>query len=280
MRRQVLSSKRKKIIAAITLVIVCGTLLFGVLFVGEKFGWGDLAPQTKVSYADNSLPDEYLKTDWSGDWIWCENSKIAQWVIFRKDVECPEQPEKSYLDIAADTHYWLWVNGELVVFEGNAKRGASPDDGYYDHIETNAFVQGKNSVAILVNYLGDSGYSHIDSGHGGLRLDGAAGDVRFCSDESFVAKEYSAYKYRWYDTINNLNFRLSERTSNIFGKDLEEFWLPQTDCSTWNNAVVLKGTDAESFGDTYQNILPQKFFAEIRPFENFSDYEGKYFSKK
>ena len=37
--------------------------------------------------------------------------------------------------IAADTKYWLYVNGELVLFEGGLKRGPAPGAGFYDSVD-------------------------------------------------------------------------------------------------------------------------------------------------
>ena len=37
--------------------------------------------------------------------------------------------------IACDSKYWLWINGDLVVFEGQLKRGPTPSDTYFDEID-------------------------------------------------------------------------------------------------------------------------------------------------
>lgn len=40
--------------------------------------------------------------------------------------------------VAADTKYWLYVNGKLLVIEGGLKRGPTPTGGYYDVVDLGA----------------------------------------------------------------------------------------------------------------------------------------------
>ena len=60
------------------------------------------------------------------------------------------------LRVAADTKFWLWVNGKPVAWEGGLKRGPSPQAGYYDVIDlsTAPWGAGPSTVAVLVLYLG------------------------------------------------------------------------------------------------------------------------------
>ena len=57
------------------------------------------------------------------------------WVAFRKDVKLDSVPKSVKVKIGADSKYWLWINGELAVFEGGLKRGPNPTDTYYDEID-------------------------------------------------------------------------------------------------------------------------------------------------
>jgi hypothetical protein len=64
---------------------------------------------------------------------------------------------KSSAVIAVDTKYWLYVNGELVIWEGGLKRGPTPTSGYYDRIDIpNRLLNftGRNSIAVFALYLG------------------------------------------------------------------------------------------------------------------------------
>ena len=50
------------------------------------------------------------------------------WIAFRKEVYLKSVPDTLFAQIAADSKYWLWINGDLVVFEGGLKRGPNPKD--------------------------------------------------------------------------------------------------------------------------------------------------------
>ena len=57
------------------------------------------------------------------------------WINFRKDINLRIVPEKVIAKIACDPKYWLWINGEMIVFEGQLKRGPNPNDTYYDELD-------------------------------------------------------------------------------------------------------------------------------------------------
>ena len=54
------------------------------------------------------------------------------WLCFRTTFNLDQAPSHSELRIAADSTYWLWVNGNLQVREGGLKRGPNPQDTYCD----------------------------------------------------------------------------------------------------------------------------------------------------
>ncbi|MCR5433216.1 MAG: hypothetical protein K6F20_02340 [Bacteroidaceae bacterium] len=60
-----------------------------------------------------------------GDASWIstrmDDGKPNQWVCFRKRIVCRSVDPSSKMHIAADSKYWLWVNGRLMVFEGGRK---------------------------------------------------------------------------------------------------------------------------------------------------------------
>ena len=88
----------------------------------------------------------------------------GSWFCFRNTIEIPATPKDIKLSIAADSKYWLWINGELQVREGGLKRGPNPKDTYYDVLTAlPALKKGKNSIAILVWYFGKDGFSHRNS---------------------------------------------------------------------------------------------------------------------
>ena len=94
---------------------------------------------------------------------------VNTWIAFRHDLDVKRLPPKASVRIAADTKYWLWVNGELAVFEGGLKRGPNPNDTYYDEVEIAPYLKkGENKIAILLWHFGKSGFSHMSSGRSGL----------------------------------------------------------------------------------------------------------------
>ena len=91
------------------------------------------------------------------------------WLIYRKDVKLDAVPTEMFADIAADTKYWLWINGEPVVFEGGLKRGPAPNSIYFDRVDIAPYLKaGDNTIAVLVWHFGKNGFSHVDSGSAGL----------------------------------------------------------------------------------------------------------------
>lgn len=129
---------------------------------------------------------------WRGQWIWSAADGPANtWMCFRKSLGLARRPKTAVARIAADTKYWLWVNGDLVVREGGLKRGPTPEDTYYDVIDLASFLRrGENVVAVLVWYWGKHGFSHKDSGRGGLVFDS---DV-LVSDGTWRCREHPAFK--------------------------------------------------------------------------------------
>ena len=119
-----------------------------------------------------------------------------QWLAFRRDVTVDRLPRRAVAVIAADSKYWLWVNGrssecrpclhevcrvvtdedevngQMVVFEGSLKRGPNPSDAYYDTVDLAPFLQrGENKIALLLWYFGKDGFSHKGSGRPQLFFD-------------------------------------------------------------------------------------------------------------
>ena len=83
------------------------------------------------------------------------NSATNTWLIYRKTVHIDNIPRSLIANIAADSKYWLWINGQMVVFEGGLKRTPSPYDTYYDPVEIAPFLQiGENTIAVLVRHFG------------------------------------------------------------------------------------------------------------------------------
>ena len=97
------------------------------------------------------------KSDWKASWIVPSGctSETNSWVVYRKVVNINQVPKTLLANIATDSKYWLWINGEMVVFEGGLKRGPSLGDTYYDEVEIAPFLkQGEWYVALCFDYCG------------------------------------------------------------------------------------------------------------------------------
>jgi alpha-L-rhamnosidase len=128
-------------------------------------------------------------------WIWqAEDGPANTWVAFRQVFDLEQIPEKAIANIATDTKYWLWINGELVLFEGGLARGPMPNGSYFDQVEIGPFLKtGTNTVAILVWYWGKTAKTHEDSGKGGLLFSADLGETVVNSDQSWKMKVHPAY---------------------------------------------------------------------------------------
>ena len=112
--------------------------------------------------------------------------EVSQWICFRKTLDIGGDVSNNTLRIAADSKYWLYVNGKLEVFEGQLKRGPNPKDTYIDYVKLKNLKKGRNTVAVLVWYYGKHGFSHRNSNVGGLYFDLAVGKKHYGSDNSWL----------------------------------------------------------------------------------------------
>jgi len=135
-------------------------------------------------------------TDFKADWVVIdelpEPIPANLWFVFRKSFDIENVPAKALARIACDSKYWLYVNGKMVVFEGQLKRGPTPQDTYFDVVDLAPSLQkGKNTVAILMWYFGKDGFSHKNSGKPGLLFDLQADGLQLLTDASWKGMIYS-----------------------------------------------------------------------------------------
>ncbi len=155
----------------------------------------------KVCSVPDSPDDAY--------WIWgADATSVNNWTAFRKTFTVDDVsalPAKVNARIAAETKYWLYVNGELVVFEGGVKRGPNKDDSYVDNVDLRPHLRdGQNTVAILAVSYGRGGYAGPYSGKAGLFVE--ADDIDLRTDATWKALKVDAYGSMSVDT----NYRLAE----------------------------------------------------------------------
>ncbi|MBR4167478.1 MAG: glycoside hydrolase [Bacteroidales bacterium] len=150
---------------------------------------------------------------WKAKWISKQyyQSETNSWLAFRKDIDIEKVPESLVARIAVDTKYWLWINGEPVVYEGGLKRGPSIGGGYYDKVEIAPYLKkGGNRISVLVWFMGKAGFSHMSSGTCALLFDARSPEVEILSDETWECSAQYGYGTASHPITN---YRLSE--SNI-----------------------------------------------------------------
>ncbi|MDO4587132.1 MAG: alpha-L-rhamnosidase C-terminal domain-containing protein [Planctomycetia bacterium] len=176
-------------------------------------------------FASNPTPigKHYQKTsDFQAHWIRAADTPVPFlpniWTAYRKTIELDAVPEKAICRIACDSKYWLYINGQNVVFEGELKRGPTPSDSYFDVVDIKPFLkEGQNCIAVLVWFFGKHGFSHVNSGQPGLLFDASTnGDngLKLLSDSSWKATIYSAVPQGI--TAPNITERNNKETPTAF----------------------------------------------------------------
>lgn len=194
----------------------------------------------------------------------------GEWQCFRREFTLLSA-KKASLKIAADTKYWLWVNGELVVREGGLKRGPNPTDSYCDEFcELPNLKVGRNTVAILVQYYGKYSFSHAPSAVPGVwfELDTRFGKV--VSDKSWKAVRYDAF---WAPADENPHgsrqYRLAGANVGYDARKEVNFAATKFDDSAWSSAVEVS-REASEWGEFVTRPIPQWRWSELREYEGRS----------
>jgi alpha-L-rhamnosidase len=198
-----------------------------------------------------------IKTDWQANWIGiAEKSPANSWICFRKDTVLKlSKNQKVTAHIACDSKYWLYVNGKMVIFEGQIKRGPTPNDSYFDEVEIGKYLKnGKNTIAVLVWYFGKDGFSHKNSGKAGLLFEADLGKTKLISDATWQGQIHPAYG----NTQKPFpNYRLPE--SNIrfdAQKDIENWFLPSFK-NNLPNVISFGKAPTNPWGSLHKRPIPQ-----------------------
>ena len=192
----------------------------------------------------------------------------GEWQCFRKEF-CLVGGKGVSLKVAADTKYWLYVNGELVVREGGLKRGPNPTDSYCDVFDEVPNLKcGRNSVAVLVQYYGRNSFSHKPSAQPGVwfEMDCAVGKV--VSDNSWKATRYDAF---WAPEDENpkgpRQYRLAGANVGYDARKAVDFASADFDDSAWNDAVEVSREAAE-WGDFVERPIPHWRWSELLDYQS------------
>lgn len=190
-------------------------------------------------------------------WIWQPGFNPANcWMRFRKQVVLDQLPAKMFTTIAADSKYWLWVNGQLITREGGLKRTPNPHDTYADTIDLRPYlVKGRNTIAALVWYWGKEGHGHNSSGHGGFYFN-TQGNPLLVSDSSWRASVHPGFDTlqtgpQPYRPLAEFNVTFDAR------KDDADWYTADFNDSAWPHAAVYGTPPVLPWGKLITRQIPQ-----------------------
>ncbi|MCR5791769.1 MAG: discoidin domain-containing protein [Lachnospiraceae bacterium] len=217
------------------------------------------AVETKTTKDGLSQENSY---DWQGKWIWTNDAREeGQWVSLRKSFDLNKVPEKVMAKIAVDSKYWLWINGEMAVFEGAVKTGPNREDMYYDNVDIGKYLkEGRNTIAVTAVYFGKNGYGFKDSGKAGFLFDADFGEgalkkgTRIVSDSTWRAIKDPAYLR----PNENPNYRIAEPNIRYdASKELKGWKENGFDDTAWAKATVLANVGESPFNGLFERPIPQ-----------------------
>ena len=231
--------------------------------------------------------------DWKAKWIWQEDDGPANaWVMFRRKVNVEEVPQRITANISADSKYWLWINGELVVFEGSVARGPSParpwkrmkemwdlppeekpSNTWYEEVDiTSHLKEGENTFAVLAWYWGRETHkgTHIDSGQGGFIFQADLNGKKLISDRSWKVKADPAYALDSGDTgkmVVQHNVKYDARN------EMGEWTLPSFSDNDWTAATEKGIPPAAPWFNLEKNYVPALVNHGLKNYENYPESE-------
>lgn len=207
------------------------------------------------------------QNDWQANWITDASSKneVNSWYSFRKDFSLKKVPQEALTQIAIDSKYWLWINGELVVFEGGLKRGPTPKDTYYDEINISKYLKkGENNISVLGWFFGKEGFSHKNSGQFGFLFQCISPGINIISDSSWKVTQNTAYE----SCPEPLpNFRLPESSIRYNAqKDIGNWQNPNYNTSHWKPAKIIGKPPMAPWNNLVLRPIPQWKDSKLKPY--------------
>ncbi len=258
-------------------------LAIAAAFISSIFSWGDasLIPFTNDYKIPETIPEYSVifteeKTDWKAKWIWDKENLTEKnvWMCFNKKVSLDKVPEELIAHISADSKYWLYINGETVVFEGSVKRGPAENSGYYDSIDIAPYLKkGENSICALVWYWdNETSYSSSSSGQGGFIFETIGEGKKIISDKTWKVKRHPAYID---SPLYPPNYRIPEYSIYFDAREDIGDWINvDFDASSWENATEYADGGEGAYGKLYPRGIPFWKDYGLKDYENSKDYEN------
>jgi len=209
-----------------------------------------------------------------GQFVWTGNTQSQnQHVVFRKQFVLENLPQRAVAHIAVDTKYWLYINGQLAVFEGGLFRESMPGSGYVDAVDLTPFLMPReNTLAVHVHYYGNEGRNSVNSGTPCFLLQCDA--LKLYSDASFscmthpayyeTGAPYPAYLYGGY----NIGFDARKNLQHLYDQE----------CSIQQFAPAVVVED-HAFGDMYERPIPLIKLQKLIKLE-YNQLDGNSYSLK
>ena len=267
-------------------LIIVSSLLVATIIALSYF-----SPLLMMNYSEEVFRNDYeipesiseyeiistnAKDDWMAKWIW-DKENLNQnntWMCFYKKVVLENDTQELIADISADSKYWLYINGETVVFEGSVKRGPDKNSGYYDSVDIAPYLKkGENSICALVWFWGNQkNYSYNSSGQGGFIFEAKNDDITIISDNSWKVRKNDAFV----DTpLYQPNYRLPEYSIYYDARKKSGNWLDGTyDFSDWENATEYANGGEGAYGKLYPRGIPMLKDFGLKDYENSGKYEN------
>ncbi len=258
-------------------------LAIAAAFISSLFPQGDvkMIPFTNDYKIPDSIPEYSIistdeKTEWKAKWIWDKENLTEKnvWMCFNKKVNLDKVPKELIADISADSKYWLYINGETVVFEGSVKRGPQKNSGYYDSIDIAPYLKkGENTICALVWYWdNETSYSYSSSGQGGFIFEAIGENINIISDDSWKVKRNPAYID---SALYPPNYRLPEYSIYFDAREEMTDWTNESfDVSSWENATEYALGGEGVYGKLYPRGIPFLKDYGLKDYENSKDYEN------
>lgn len=209
-----------------------------------------------------------IKNNWQSQWIGeADTSKPNTFQRYRYTFEANEIHASAIASIATDSKYWLWLNGKLVVFEGQLKRGPTPNDTYYDEVDIKSYLQkGKNTIAILVWYWGKDGFCHKSSGKAGLLFEAKLDNKIISSNNNWKISRHPCYQN---SAAPHPNFRLPEHNIKYDARLDNEDWIkPGYNDTKWSNASLIGKAGDAPWNALWKRPIPLWHKSELINYTN------------
>ncbi|MGK6350021.1 alpha-L-rhamnosidase C-terminal domain-containing protein [Parapedobacter sp. DT-150] len=215
------------------------------------------------------LPAFGQHVNWQAAWIGFPHAAADTniWTAYYKTYAIENLPKTAYAKIATDSKYWLWINGELVVFEGQLKRGPNPRDTYYDEVDVAPYLtKGENTIAVLTWYWGRDGFNHKNSGKSALLFEAVLGGATIRSDTTWKAIRHPAFGHTGPPLPN---YRLPEFNIHFDARnDVPDWRLGDVGGKAWQPVVSYGSPPIAPWNKLEKRPIPMWYDSGLVAYEN------------